>query len=35
MINADVSARIQKNIMRVKKDMFGVLVHVIVKTVNI
>ena len=34
-INADVSAKIQENIMCAKNITFGILVHVIVKMVNI
>ena len=34
-INADVTAKIQKNIVHVEKIIFGILVHVLAKTVNI
>ena len=35
MINVDVSGKIQKNITHVTKIIFGVLLHVFVKIVNI
>ena len=35
MINNDVSATIQKKIMHVKKIILGILLHLIVKMVNI
>ena len=34
-INADVTAKIQKNIVHVEKIIFGILVHVLAKMVNI
>ena len=33
-INVNVSAKIKKNIMRTKKIIFGIQVHVLVKEVN-
>ena len=33
--NNNVSAKIQKNIMREKKTIFGILLHVLVKMANI
>ena len=35
MINADVSAKIQKNIMHAKIIIFGILPHRVVKMLNI
>ena len=35
MINVNVSAKIQKNIMHVKNIIFGILLHVVVKMLNI
>ena len=35
MINVNVSARILEKIMSVKNIMFGILVHVLVKLVNL
>ena len=35
MINVDVSAKFQENIMCVKKIIFGILVHALVKSENI
>ena len=35
MINADVSVKIKKNIMYVKKIILGIPLHVVVKMVNI
>ena len=34
-INAAVTAKIQKNIVHVEKIIFGILVHVLAKMVNI
>ena len=34
-INVDVSAKIKENIMCVKKIIFGILAHVLVKMLNI
>ena len=34
MINVGVSAKIQKNIMHMKKIIFGTLLHVVLKMVN-
>ena len=34
-INADETAKVQKNIVHVEKIMFGILVHVLAKMVNI
>ena len=35
MIKVDVSANFQKNIMHVKKIIFGILQHVVVKMMNV
>ena len=35
MINVDVSAKIQKNIMHAKEIIFGILLQVVVKMLNI
>ena len=35
MVNVDVGVKIQKNIMHAKNIIFGILLHVTVKRVNI